>query len=784
MSRAKRLSALAVAGLVALMPAHTKTAVAARHLGDIDLITAGVIEEGSLARSIAVASESSGTAPFAANEGAPTSNAPTITATITDASQLPVTRTGVMTTQEGTPVGGTLQATSPNGLPLTFALTTTATKGTAVLTDAATGAFTYTPQAGAYGYDTFTFTATDAIGTSAPVVEMVFIVAASAQFPGTIARVSIASDGTDGNGESGNSVLSADGRYVAFTSLADNLVAGDANGTADIFVRDRLTNTTTLVSVNASGEQGNSVSMWPAMTPDGRYIVFESYADNLVDGDTNGVCDVFMHDRMTAETTRVSVASNGSQAIASSCSLDTAPAVSADGRFVAFESVAANLTGNSNGLYQQVFVRDRLLGQTTLVSLDNFGFPADGGSMEPSLSADGRYVAFTSAALNLDPDTGRLQAQGDVFVHDRSNGFTSTVSVSAAGKGGNLYSYAPQLSADGRYVAFRSLASNLVPGDNNTFEDVFVRDLLRGETTRVSVATDGTEGDGWTPAFSMSPDGRYVLFASTSRNLVPGDQNSGLDLFLRDLATGETHLMAALGDSGNETLSLSADGRVATVDSLADNLVPNDRNAFRDVFVVERAVAAAPVAIDAFVTTAEDTAAAGTLTASDPGGLPVTFTLLTTGALGTATLTNELTGTYTYTPANNVFGTDTFTFKANNGAAGSNVATVTVTITPVNDAPVAQDDVLVVTAGASATATLVASDVDSPTLTYAIVASATKGTVTITDPATGAYEYTANTDASGSDAFTFTAADGTLSSNVATITITITTPRRLREPEW
>ena len=746
MSRSKRVTALrlALVVLVSLTRIHVQATLDAHHIDGADRQTQGFSVGGGI--------------------GAigPITAAP------------PDAQTGVVTTTAGTPASDVLHATSPAGFPITFALQTDGTKGTAVLTNAATGAFTYTPQAGAYGYDTFTFTATDAMGMSAPATEMVFIVAASAQSPGSITRVNVAADGGNSNGESGNSALSADGRYVAFVSLADNLVAGDTNGTADVFVRDRLTSTTTLLSVNGSGEQGNGPSRFPNMTPDGRYVVFESSADNLVDGDTNGECDVFLHDRITAQTTRVSVASNGAQATGSSCSVGTAPAISADGRFVAFESMAADLVpGISDGLYRQVFVRDRLLARTTVVSLNLFGFAGGNNSEEPSLSADGRYLAFASTAPDLVP--GGDGVQSEVFVHDRSTGVISIVSVTSGGARGNLYSYDPRISADGRYVAFRSIASNLVPGDNNGFEDVFVRDLLRGETTRVSVATDGTEGNGFTPFYSMSADGRYVLFASTSTNLVPGDQNSGFDLFVHDLVTGETRLRAALGDSGNETLALSADGHVATVDSLAANLVPNDINAFRDVFVVTDASPTTPVAFDATVSTAEDTVAAGTLNAA-PGGAPLNFTLVTTGVLGSAVLTDAATGTFTYTPNPNIFGTDAFTFKADNATAYSNVATVTVTITPLNDAPVAYDDTLAVATGASMTGTLVASDVDSPTLSYAIVASPTKGAVTITDPATGAYQYTANANASGSDTFTFTASDGALTSDVATIAITITGP--------
>src|SRR5262249_15867769 len=153
-----------------------------------------------------------------------------------------------------------------------------------------------------------------------------------------------------------------------------------------------------------------------------------------------------------------------------------------------------------------------------------------------------------------------------------------------------------------------------------------------------------------------------------------------------------------------------------------------------DIFVVSAAPAPIiPVAIDGALSTLEDTAAAGTLSASDPGGSPLTFSLTSTGALGTAGLTNATTRAASATPSANAHGTDTFTFKVSNGTNDSNVATVTVTIAPVNDAPVAQNGTLAVTAGAPATGTLSATDVDSPSLTYAMVTSGTKGTAAITN---------------------------------------------------
>jgi Tol biopolymer transport system component len=262
--------------------------------------------------------------------------------------------------------------------------------------------------------------------------------------------------------------ISADGRYVAFHSDASNLVPGDTNGTWDIFVHDRLTGQTTRVSVASDGTQGNNGSGDPSISADGRYVAFTSEASNLVPGDTNGTWDIFVHDRVTGQTTRVSVASDGSEGYGSSFS----SSISADGRYVAFSSWASNLVpGDTNG-WADVFVHDRVTGQTTRVSVASDGTEGNHVSLLPSISADGRYVAFSSWASNLVPgDTNEVQ---DIFVHDRLTGQTSRVSVASGGTEGNGASEFPSISADGRYVAFYSAASNLVPGDTNGTWDIFV----------------------------------------------------------------------------------------------------------------------------------------------------------------------------------------------------------------------------------------------------------------------------------------------------------------------
>jgi Tol biopolymer transport system component len=407
--------------------------------------------------------------------------------------------------------------------------------------------------------------------------------------PGITTRVSVASDGSQGDYYSYLPSISADGRYVAFVSRANNLVDGDTNGFIDVFVHDRQTGQTTRVSVASGGEQGDRGSSNPSISADGRYLAFESEARNLVDNDTNGRSDVFVHDRQTGQTTRVSISTGGDQA--NDASMD--PSISADGRYVSFLSRANNLVDNDTNGMLDIFVHDRQTGQTTRVSVASSGEEGDlGAGARPSISADGRYVAFASSARNLvDNDTNDML---DIFVHDQQTGQTTRVSVASDGEQGNDNSYAPSVSADGRYVAFASYADNLVTGDTNDRVDIFVRDRQTGQTTRVSVASNGEQGDRSSSYPSISADGRYVVFYSEARNLVAGDTNFRLDVFVHDRQTGETTRVsiASNGDQGNDDVdyfsSISADGRYAAFASKANNLVSGDTNGVRDVFVHDR----------------------------------------------------------------------------------------------------------------------------------------------------------------------------------------------------
>ena len=347
---------------------------------------------------------------------------------------------------------------------------------------------------------------------------------------GTTRRVSVSSGETQGNSVSfGLPVISPDGRYVAFGSDASNLVPGDTNRSADVFVRDRKLGTTRRVSVSSTEAQGNGpVSFGPAaISSAGRYVAFGSDASNLVPGDTNGSADVFVRDRKLGTTRRVSV----SRAEAQGTNGSFGPVISARGRYVAFTSTASNLVPGDTNDSLDVFVRDRELGTTRRVSVSSTGAQGDSDSFGPAISAAGRYVAFSSDASNLVPgDTNGAQ---DVFVRDRDLGTSHLVSVSSTGAQGNSVTFDPAISAAGRYVAFSSDASNLVPGDTEGTVDVFVRDRDLGTTRRVSVSSTGAQGNRISFEPAISSAGRYVAFSSAASNLVPGDTNDSLDVFVR-----------------------------------------------------------------------------------------------------------------------------------------------------------------------------------------------------------------------------------------------------------
>ena len=378
----------------------------------------------------------------------------------------------------------------------------------------------------------------------------------------SITRISVATDGSQANGNNTHPVMSGDGRFIAFVSSATNLASGSNNGVGDVFVRDTCvgalscTPSTTRVSLATDGTHGNAASVAPAIDATGRFIAFESSATNLIPGDTNGFDDIFVRDTClgatscTPSTTRVSVASDGSQATQQS----STPSISADGRFVAFESIATNLVSGGTSSQGDIFLRDTCVGatgctpSTSRVSRDSTGAPGNGQSFLPRISGNGRFVVFTSFASNLvASDSNGVH---DVFVRDTCFGAsgpctasTALASVDSSGKQGDTPSGGPatngaSITPDGRFIAFGSRATNLVPGDTNATFDIFVRDTCAGATgcapatIRVSIALDGTEGTDRSDAPVITSDGRFVVFQSLASNLLPGAVDSNSNIFV------------------------------------------------------------------------------------------------------------------------------------------------------------------------------------------------------------------------------------------------------------
>jgi Tol biopolymer transport system component len=431
----------------------------------------------------------------------------------------------------------------------------------------------------------------------------------SAAAGGDTTLVSVAdSSGTQADRESANSSITPDGRYVAFVSNATNLVTGDTNNVYDVFVRDLQTGATERVSVNSSETQQSDLTTnnlnegFPSISSDGRFVAFASSAKNLVPNDTNGYRDVFVRDRQEGTTERVSISNSGVQATGgfpgtTEPSGSRYPSISADGRFVAFSSNATNLVSNDTNDYEDTFVRDRQEGTTERVSVDSSETQTSHSfSSDPSISSDGRFVAFQSASPNLvENDTN---ATLDVFVRDRQEGTTERVSVNSSGAQANNGSgtWADRaISADGRFVAFTSAATNLVLGDTNGYADLFVYDRQAETTRRVSLSSSGTQANGDTEYPTISPDGRFVAFHSSplrgATNLVKNDTNNAADVFVRDMQTGTTARVSIADSSGAQANSfssrpsISSDGRYTTFTSGATNLVKNDTNNNYDVFV-------------------------------------------------------------------------------------------------------------------------------------------------------------------------------------------------------
>ncbi len=401
--------------------------------------------------------------------------------------------------------------------------------------------------------------------------------------PGDTVRCSVSSAGEGGNDESIHASVTSDGRYVVFASRADNLAAGDSNESMDVFLKDMSTGGIIRCSTSSSGAESNGDSRRPAISADGRYVVFESIADNLVSNDTNLKRDIFRKDINTGELVRCSTSSSGAEA--ARCSYR--PAISGDGRYTAFESYASNLVMNDTNNEVDIFVKDLQTGAVVRCSTSAEGEQANERCQYPAMSFSGRYVAFSSWASNLVPDDDNEVS--DVFRKDMMTGEITVCSANEAGTAGNERSFHPAISADGRYIAFASHASNLVLNDSNQVTDVFLKDMDTGALTMCSASPHKGQANGISQCPSISPEGAYVAFETVASNLAPDDTNRHEDIYVKEIDTGtlvrrSTSSSGEQGKTGSFQPCLSADGIYLVFYSGASEFVPDDLQGFFDVF--------------------------------------------------------------------------------------------------------------------------------------------------------------------------------------------------------
>ena len=438
--------------------------------------------------------------------------------------------------------------------------------------NAGTGVVSGTPTAD--GNSTVVFTVTDSTGQTAT-GSVLFAI-----HPRTD-RVSVDGSGTAGNGASSTPSINGDGSLVAFVSAATNLVAGVSG--QQVYVHDWQTNQTSLVSRDSNPtvtNAGNGVSSAPSISSDGRLVVFVSLATNLVTAVSGQ--QIYVRDRQTGQTTVISKNSVG----VVGTGLSSAPAISADGRFVAFVSTSTNLVTGVSGT--QIYVHDQQTGQTTLVSKNNSVTPVPGDdvSATPAISSDGQFVAFASLSTNLGAAGGNQQ----IYTHDRlagANGTTSLVSKDAAGTVGNGNSSTPSISGDGRFVAFMSLATNLIASVSG--QQIYLHDRntgINGANSLVSHDNNGSpvQGNGASSVPSISSNGQVITFASLATNLLnPAPAVAGQQVYSHDRSTGangttslvskDNSVIPVAGNFASDEPSTNSDGGFVAFFSQATNLV-------------------------------------------------------------------------------------------------------------------------------------------------------------------------------------------------------------------
>jgi Tol biopolymer transport system component len=458
--------------------------------------------------------------------------------------------------------------------------------------------------------------------SAAVLFSLLLLAAATARYAGgldappVVQRVSVAPGGGDAHGGPSKAASVNDsGRYVVFASDATDLIGPDLLPWRDIFLRDRQLNLTERISISSAGVPANGNSGGfptlgiPRISEDGRYVVFASEATNLAPNDDNSVADVFLRDRLANTTERVvDVPSNP----IFSGPISIAPDVSDDGRFVAFSSYSPDLVPDDLNNTWDVFLKDRQSGALELISQATDGTHGEAssgyvGAGTPRISSDGRFVIFGSVARDL--VEGETESYDDIFLRDRASGTTDIVSLSDDEQFGNDHSTYGDVSDDGRYVVFASIASNLVSGDTNGCSDIFLRDRQLGTTARIT-APASPPCDSRFP--SISDDGAYIVFQSDAATLVPGDANATRDVFRYSTASSMTQRisvpLAGEAHGVSERASINVDGAVVAFESAAADLVPNDGNGLADIFAWGKPLSLPPTPTNTPAVTATPTA--------------------------------------------------------------------------------------------------------------------------------------------------------------------------------
>ncbi len=403
-----------------------------------------------------------------------------------------------------------------------------------------------------------------------------------------VERISVDVNGFESDGASTQPVMSLNGRFVAFVSTATNLVPGDTNGVGDVFLRDLQLGTIERVSVGPGGVECTHSCSYPAVSDDGRYVAFNT-ATALVASDTNNALDVYLRDRLQDTVELVSIGASG--ALGDGPSFGAT--MSGDTRYVLYTSWATNLVPGDTNAVRDIFLRDRLLGTTERISVTSTGGEGSDSSGSSTLSSyitpDGRHVVFGSIAPNF--VAGDTNNDQDVFVRDR---VTSTTSLLVQAPGGGVPSGGADLysmTRNGRYVGFVSSASDLVPGDTNGMSDAFVLDRTTGVVERVNITHTGVEsiGSAWAPV--ASEDGRIVLFSTAAPDIVAYDPNDKREVFRRDRAAGRSERFvpnALAAPPGQDLFAavMSGDGQSVAFSYIGEDITVVDTNSASDIYII------------------------------------------------------------------------------------------------------------------------------------------------------------------------------------------------------